>query len=179
MKADVNYLYILFAIAYVIYSIIKAGKKVSKNRPTINKQPYSNPADQQPTQLPPRQEKTTGDDFKKMLEELLGGGTEEDIPEKYPDTYQEKPQQEIILEKPQPVKVFTPPPKKEKRSVYKAQSTAAESKTSAEMPHFVSHLEATASLPVQTILEGEMSGKYEFDIRQAIIYSEILKRPQY
>lgn len=176
MKADINYLYILFAIVYVIYSIIKAGKKASKNRPTITKQPSSNPADQQPPQSP-RQEKTPGEDFKKMLEELLGGTPEEQVPEKHPDTYQEP--QKVIPEKPRPVKVFTPLPKKEKKAVYKPKFTTAESKISSETPHFISHPEIVQSSPVQIVLEEKTSDKYDFDIRQAIIYSEILKRPQY
>lgn len=176
MKADVNYLYILFAIAYVIYSIIKAGKKVSKNRPPITKQPSSGPIDQQPAKSP-HHERTSGDDFKKMLEELLGV-PDEKVPEQYPDTYQDTPQQEVIAEKPRPAKGITSVPKKAKQAVYKSKSE--ESTLSSGTAHFVSPPEVTGSTPVQSIvLEEEASHKYDFDIRQAIIYSEILKRPQY
>ena len=77
-----NYLYIIFAVVYVIYSIIKAGKKVTQNRPTIDKKPQASPTTIQPPTASPVPHPNSGDELKKMLEDLLGGGSEEEMPEK-------------------------------------------------------------------------------------------------
>ena len=62
MHAAQNYIYIIFAVAYAIYSMVKAGKKATQNRPTIDKQPEQSPTVQPPTPPPIPQQ-----DFKKMF----------------------------------------------------------------------------------------------------------------
>ena len=78
MHASTNYIYIVFAILYVIYSIIKAGKKASQQKPVPKK---TEPA---PTVRPPTSSPlpNPGDNMKKMLEGILGKKPELKIPEK-------------------------------------------------------------------------------------------------
>src|ERR1035437_10394086 len=94
MHASTNYIYIIFPVIYVIYSIIKAGKKVTQNRPTIDKQQQAQPTVQPSTATQPPQQ-----DFKKMLEDLLGGVREEKIPEP------QVPKVQPPLQKLQPAKI--------------------------------------------------------------------------
>ena len=154
MHATTNYIYIIFAVVYVIYSIIKAGKKVTKNRPTIDQQPQSSPTVQPPIEKQPPQQ-----DFKKMLEDLLGGTQEEKIPE--PQVIQPKPQPVAI--KPQPTKIVTHSEKKEKII-----PSHLHSKNPKEMPKKV--------FDEQVVVE---EAEANFNFREAVIYSEILKRPEY
>lgn len=162
-----NYIYIIFAVVYVIYSIIQAGKKANKNRPTINKesipqQPYGQPV--QPPTARPVPEHNPGDELKKMLEDLLGGGEEVAIPQRH-------------VEMPIPEPVIAPKPsanflKKEKKAAYQTKKTEAYTP-----PAFVAHPEIVMNtFPELAPVE---EGAIDFDIRQAIIYSEIMKRPQY
>ncbi|TAL60047.1 MAG: hypothetical protein EPN85_08085 [Bacteroidetes bacterium] len=164
-----NYLYIIFAVVYVIYSIVKAGKKVTQNRPTIDKKPHPSPTVQPPT-ASPLPENNSGDELKKMLEDLLGGGAEDEIPEKQIL----KPKPQVVYEKPPPVKMQPPVPRKEKLATYQTQ---AKPKVTSPAPAFVAHPEIVQKVFMERVPEEE-SG-IDFDIRQAVIYSEILKRPQY
>ncbi len=167
MKADTNYLYILFAVVYVIYSIIKAGKKVTKNRPTIDKNPQAPPASR-PTQPPSAPETNSGDELKKMLEELLGGGAEEEQHE--PEVIRPKPT--VVYEKPQPKKVPANFSHKEKKT-----SSPARPNVATPAHAFVAHPEIVKKAFVEPVQEE--TADVDFDIREAVIYSEILKRPQY
>ena len=146
---------------YVIYSIIKAGKKVTKNRPTINPQPQSSPTVQPPTEKQPPQQ-----DFTKMLEDLLGGTREEKIPE--PEVLQPKPQPIVV--KPHPTKIITHSEKKEKII-----PSHLHSKNPKED---IKHPKETAKKVFAEPVAVE-EPEFDFDIRQAVIYSEILKRPEY
>jgi hypothetical protein len=163
MQAETNYIYIIFAVVYVIYSIIKASKKVTKNRPVIDKKPSSSPTVNPPTSSP-LPENNSGDDLKKMLEDLLGGGgDEEEIPEKpvvMPKTIHAQERQHPVTTHPGTIA-------KDKHQV----------KQTVPATTFVAHPEVVekASVPV---LQEEEAG-VDFDIRQAVIYSEILKRPEY
>lgn len=164
-----NYIYIIFAVLYIIYSIIKAGKKVSKNRPTVEKQPQQTQTVQPPTAIPlPRKE----DDFKKMLEDLMGGVPEIEIPEKQII----KPKPQPVTVKPQPAKIAPHHPKKEKLTTSQSKFISAKPKTTSASIPFVSHPEIVQKTFAETV---EEESSIDFDIRQAIIYSEILKRPQY
>jgi hypothetical protein len=167
-----NYLYIIFAVVYVIYSIIKAGKKVTKNRPTIEKQPQQSYGQPAPTVRPPTAspvpEHNSGEELKKMLEDLLGGGAEEDIPEKKIVI----PQSQPVYEKPRPVKITSPIPKKEKPVPYKTSPNVA-----AAHPVFTAHPEIVQK--AFTELAPEEESTIDFDIRKAVLYSEILKRPNW
>ncbi|MBI4947173.1 MAG: hypothetical protein HY840_12330 [Bacteroidetes bacterium] len=162
MQAGTNYIYILLTVAYVIYSIIKAGKKVTQNRPTIDPQPQS------PLPVhPPVEKQAPQQDFTKMLEEILGGGApEEKIPE--PQVIQPKPQPVAI--KLQPTKIVTHSEKKEKIT-----PSHLHPKNQKEE---IKYQKATAKKVVAESVAVE-EPEFNFDIREAIVYSEILKRPNW
>lgn len=163
-----NYLYIIFAVVYVIYSIIKAGKKVTKNRPTIDPTRQPSPTINPPTSSP-IPEQSGGDELKKMLEEMLGGGDEtEEIPEK--PVLQPKPVP--VFEKPKPIEVKTRPQPKP-RPVLSEEKPS----TPAHAPAFIAHPEVVKQAFSEPLSEEEAGN--DFDVRQAVLYSEILKRPQY
>lgn len=168
MRADINYIYILLAVLYVIYSIVKASKKASQQKPaTQNQKPQPSSTVQPPTASPLPKQKPE-DDFKKMLEDLLGGAPEIEIPEK--QIPKEKPQPVFI--KPEPSKIVTHAKK------IKATPSHTPSKTKEkEKPFLAEEKAAPKKLFAEIIAEEEP--EIDFDIRQAIIYSEILKRPQY
>ena len=156
---------------YVIYSIVKAGKKVSQNRPGQNTKPVP-PVSSHPAETyspPPKKE----DDLKKILEDLLGEMPEVKIPEKQKP--QPKPSQ--VFSKPAPAKIVPKHPKKEKLVTRYAKPVTPKKSLSAESPHFVSHPEVVQKAFQENVIEEEVS--VDFDIRQAVLYSEILKRPQY
>ncbi|MFH1005602.1 MAG: hypothetical protein V1781_08975 [Bacteroidota bacterium] len=142
MKADTNYIYIIFVMVYIIYSIIKARKKIVKNRPIIDKnpqhtttQPHTNPHSPQPT---------VGDEFKKMMEQMLGEVPEVQVPEK--QIQQPKHHQAKVTHTPLKEKLFTHKIKTETQ---------------------------------QNSVLQEQEPVIDFDIRQAIISYEILKKPSY
>lgn len=154
-----NYLYIIFAVVYVIYNIIKAGKKVTQNRPTIGKKTQSSPTVKPPVSTVP--EPAGGDDFKKILEELLGAG-EEEIPEK--PVLQPQPQATV-----KPAANFL---KKDRMAGPPAKYNEPQPANT-----FIAHPEIVQKVFSEQPQEEEAG--IDFDIRQAVIYSEILKRPQY
>lgn len=170
MHAATNYIYIIIAVLYIIYSIIKAAKKAAQQKPVQKK---SEPA---PVVKPPASSPlpNPGDDMKKMLEEILGKTPEVKIPDKHPDTYREP--------KPHPIPVRTKPAKISHQAIKKEKAAVshmpAKSVPKTE-PHTFLPSEHISSKPVfqEPVLEEEVS--LDFDLRQAIIYSEILKRPQY
>ena len=172
MHAAQNYIYIVFAVLYVIYSIIKAGKKAVKNKPNVSPSPVSEKRDEfkpvQPPVASPLPRQNQGDDMKKMLEELLGKNPEIKIPEKQVAN----PKHEPVKIKPQPAKIVT--------HVKNIRATLSHvpSKTKEDAKSFLSGEKQTAKkVFVETSVEEDRD--IDFDIRQAIIYSEILKRPQY
>ena len=173
MHAAQNYIYIVFAILYIIYSIIKAGKKVAQNKPTVS--PSSAPQKKEefkPIQPPvsaPFPQQDPASDMKKMLEDLLGGGNKE----------MEIPKQETPQPKPQHIKSrpsgnIAPSHKKEKMTL---SHMPAKSSQKAKATPFLTAHPAAKQAAVEPIVEEEAT--VDFDIREAIIYSEILKRPQY
>ena len=154
-----SYVYIIFAVIYVIYNVIKAGKKAAGN--PIGKQPQPSPTVQPPVArtLP---EDIKGVDLKKMLEELLG------VPQ------EKMPEKQIV--KPAPVipavKKNQQIPKKETKPVYEPMHK--------DPVHSVlsqAHPKVVKKVVPEVVPEAE--AEVEFDIRQAIVYSEILKRPEY
>ncbi len=165
-----SYVYIIFAVIYVIYSIIKAGKKVSQNRPQQTSKPVpsaaSRPAD---TYAPPKKE----DDLKKMLEDLLG-----EVPEiKIPERQKPQPKPQPVFSKPAPAKIAPHHPKKEKLTSQPAKPLATAKKAAPVTPHFVSHPEIVQK--AFTEISVEETSPIDFDIREAVIYSEIMKRPNW
>jgi hypothetical protein len=181
MQASTNYIYILFAVAYAIYSVIKAGKKVTANRPTTTSS-NPTPATEQsrdefnpvkPPTATPIPNPSFGDDLKKVLEGLMGENKEVNQPE----LLAPKPKQQIATEKPkhrQPEsrfhsaenqKINTHLLEKEKLKSVQTEQVTVKSK-----PVFRN-----------AIVEPGVDEQKEvnFDLRQAIIYSEILKRPEY
>ena len=175
MHAAQNYIYIVFAVIYIIYSIIKAGKKATKNRPTTAPDPSSQKQDEFKPVQPPTASPLPdlGVDMKKMLEDLLGGGSEEKIPEHQAP----RPQPQPLSERPQPVKISTHSPPKEKLITAHTKSFSAKPKITSDKAPFIKYSEISQKVFAEPIIEEE-SG-VDFDIREAIIYSEILKRPQY
>ena len=116
----------------------------------------------QPPVERPVSENSGGEDLKKMLEDLMG------IPQ------EEIPKKEAV--KPVPVvhadKRAAHVPKKEKQVVYEAMH-----KEPVHSTVFPIHPKVALQVAVEAAPEEE--AVIDFDIRQAIIYSEILKRPQY
>lgn len=158
-----DYIYILLAVVYILYSIIRGAKKVSKNRPTVSeKKPVPQPAPQRKPVTEP------GEDFKKILEEFLGTPSadtlttaEKNIPKPVPQPAKILPR---IREKAKP-KTVQPSPFLD--------TDIKKTKKSAETHHHIT--QKIFSEPVV----AEETPSVDFDIRQAIIFSEILKRPQY
>lgn len=153
-KSAQDFIYILFAIVYIIYSVIKAGKKVAKNRPTVDTKPkpVSPPASPQPQ---------PNEDFKKVMEEMFGK-----LPEpKVSQPQVQKPKPQISSAKPQPVKIKTHVPVKESRVL--GTKTV---KPLSPQPH------PSLIKTETTEVEEEV---VDFDFRKAIIFSEILKRPNW
>lgn len=159
----------------MIYSVFKAGKKVVKNRPTIEGQSLPKEStEQSPTTVqPPTASPLPQQDFKKMLEDLLGGAPEEKNPE--PKAFQ--PKQQPIALKPlrkesvgQPTKIVTQSAKKEK--IVLPHATAKNHKEEIKLTK-----EKTAKISTEPVVMEETG--FNFDIREAIIYSEIMKRPEY
>ena len=162
MHAGTNYIYIVFAILYVIYSIVKAVKKNSQQKP-VTKKPEPSQTVRPPTSSPLP---NPGDDMKKMLEEILGKTPEVKIPAK-PIV-----RPEPVKIKQQPAKIITHAQK------IKASPSHIPHRTKEEVKPFLSgEKEIAKKVFVETEVEEERD--LDFDIRQAIIYSEILKRPQY
>jgi len=170
MHAETNYIYIVFAVLYIIYSIVKAVRKNAQQKPAPTKSQPS-PTVQPPTASPLPKQKPE-DDFKKMLEDLMGGNPEVKIP----DTQIPKVKPQPVFIKPQPAKIATHHPRKEKLTTSHAKFISAKPKTTSASTPFVSHPEIVQ----KTFAEpDEEEATIDFDIRHAIIYSEILKRPQY
>ena len=166
MHAAQNYIYIVFAVLYIIYSIIKATKKASQQKSvTQNQKPQSSPTVQPPTVSPTP---NPGDEMKKMLEDFLGGNPEVKIPEKQIPKLKPQP----ISIKPLPAKIITHAKKE------KAIASHIPSKTQKPEKPF---LTGDQYVSKKKFIESEVEEEpvIDFDIRQAIIYSEILKRPQY
>lgn len=170
MQAETNYIYIVFAVLYVIYSIVKAVKKNAEQKQVVKK-PEQKSTVQPPTASPVSK---PGDDFKKMLEDLLGGTQEVEVPEKQIQI----PKPQPVTVRPRPAKIAPHHPKKEKlASQYAKPLTPKKSVPAESTPVFKQHPEIVQKVFADTAVEAEQG--VDFDIRQAIIYSEILKRPQY
>ena len=153
-------------MVYVIYSIIKAGKKVVKNRPVID------PQQSQPTVQPPTGSPLPQQDFKKMLEDLLGGTREEKIPEP------QIPKAQVPIQKLQPVKIaLHNTPKKETITASQVKPFSAKLHKPSEKITRSQHIETTKKVFSEPVVVEE--SVMDFDIREAVIYSEILKRPEY
>ena len=194
MQAGTNYIYIVFAVLYVIYSIIKAGKKTARQKPATQKRepdPTVHPrlpskeimdGGQDPTASPLPQS-NPGDDLKKMLEELLGGVPEIKTTEKQPDPDREqKPEPAKI--KPQPAKIVTHAQKiKAAPSHIPSPKGKASPKTKEEEKTFLSgEKKISKKVFTQAAVGAEQDSDADpedFDIRRAVIYSEILKRPEW
>lgn len=167
-----NYIYIVFAVIYVIYSIIKASKKAQQKPSAQNQKPNPSSTVQPPADSPLPKQKPE-DDFKKMLEDLMG-----EVPEiKIPNKQIPKPKPQPVSAKPPPAKIAPHHPKKEKLTAAAAKFISAKPKTASDSIPFVSHPEILQKGLTAEVVEEE-SGE-DFDIRQAVIYSEILKRPNW
>ncbi|MEK6614721.1 MAG: hypothetical protein AABZ32_01215 [Bacteroidota bacterium] len=173
MQASTNYIYIIFAVLYVIYSVIKASKKAQQKSTTQNQKPQPSSTVQPPTASPLPKQKPE-DDFKKMLEDLLGGAPEIKIPERQIP----KVESQTIPIKPHPVKISTHSPQKEKVITAPTKPFSIKPKITSEKVPFIKHSESAPKVFAEPMHEEE-SGVDNFDIREAIIYSEILKRPNW
>ena len=189
MHAAQNYIYIIFAVAYAIYSMVKAGKKVTQNRPTLSlpdRQAGPNPspsgegssASQKredsyaPTVQPPTATPLPQQDYKKMLEDLFG------VPKaNAPVSQQPVAKERTDDPKRQPVKISLNTPQKEKTETAREKLMAAHSKSASEKLSHVKQPKAIKKVFAEATVEEETIA--DFDIRQAVIYSEILKRPEY
>ena len=166
MHASTNYLYILAVIGYFIYTFIKAGKKAAKDRSTLDNLPKQSPTVQPPTASPKPDMQS---EMKKMLEDLLGVPTSEPAP-----VLEER---KIESVKPQPAKIITHTPQKEKIDTAKEKLLASHAKANADILSHAKQPKAAKKVLAETVEAEEPA--VDFDIRQAIIFSEILKRPEY
>ena len=165
MQASTNYIYILFAIAYVIYSIIKASKKTTQQKPVTKKPEHSTTV--QPPVVSPIPQKQPGEDLKKMLEDLLGVPSETPpLPQPAAD-HNKKP--EPVKIKPQPAKIPAQKQKEKSAHLHVPSQTKETPK-----PFLAGEKKMPKKILEEVVLEEEP--EKDFDIRQAIIYSEILKR---
>lgn len=165
MSGDTDYIYIILAIAYVIYSIIQAGKKVSKNRPTVTKK--SEPTTvHQPKPQPPKEEDT----FKKIFEELFGEIPKVEVPEEQATPSKHQP----VEEKPAPAKIMQKQHINQKLGSKEKKEPFIKEKPQEEFTHRPELIQmAFANTHQEETIETD------FDIRQAVIHSEILKRPNW
>ncbi|HEY4798998.1 MAG TPA: hypothetical protein VII99_07985 [Bacteroidia bacterium] len=185
MQASANYIYIVFAVVYIIYSIIKAGKNVTKNRPTVNPPSDEESTTKRKEEYKPVQPPVSspvpnpGDELKKMLQEVLGKVPEVPVPPvsgKSPEKSVLKPKLQPVVAKPQPTAHKLHSNKKEKTASMqwkvKEKEKLKESASSNLQPK-----PSTLKVSAEPVVEQEAG--IDFDIRQAIIFSEILKRPNY
>jgi len=177
MHASQNYIYIILTVVYVIYSIIKAGKKVTQNRPKVDQQPLTKESSGQPspTVQPQTETPLPQQDFKKMLEDLLGGAPEEKIPEP------QVPKVQAPIQKTKLVKTSLQNTHKKEivTDTHSKLFTAKSHHTSDKNTHSQLYESAKKTFEEPAVLEESPDNRDDFDIRQAIIYSEILKRPEY
>lgn len=168
MHADTDYIYIILALAYIIYSIIRAGEKISKNRPTVTRKTEPSTVQQPQSQSPKEKEEDT---FKKVFEELFG-----EIPEvKNPEEPAAPPMPEPVEVKSAPAKIIPKhPPKRQLISKEKKEPFLKVEKSEEGFTH---HPELVQMAFAET--QQEETVETDFDIRQAVIYSEILKRPNW
>lgn len=167
--ADTNYIYIILAVLYVIYSIVQAGKKASKGKPPVtNRQP---PPVQQHETAKPKEEKD--DEFKKVLEELFGEIPKVEVPQKQEPAPKPRP----VESKPAPAKIIPKRPKKETL----VSKTQPEKANEAVKPQgqFIQHPEVVQMAFAKELVEEEEVPAIDFDMRQAVIHSEILQRPNW
>lgn len=164
-----NYIYIVLAIFYIIYSIVKAAKK-NQNKPAAPASPSQKKDEFKPVTPPaasPLPKQNPGDDLKKMLEEVLGKTSPIKIP-------QLKPQSLPV--KKQPAKSSPLQFKKEKAVISRMPAKSTPKKE----PHtFLPSEHIVPFQKTELAAAAEEEPVIDFDLRQAIIYSEILKRPQY
>jgi hypothetical protein len=184
MHAEQNYIYIVFAVLYIIYSIVQAARKGKKQKQAAA--PPNKTGQRAQTVRPPASEPAphSGDDIKRMLEDLLGGSPEVPVPEKQAanprpvQASKEFPSGRGLSGQPaaamrEPAKLASAHSRREKRVTPAPIPFIKE-----ESPHFISHPEIVQQVfaPVEV---KEEEAAVDFDIRQAVLYSEILKRPQY
>ena len=180
MQASTNYIYILFAVAYAVYSIIKASKKITANRPTSSGNPTSETGQSKDELRPVRPPTATsvpqyspGEELKKMLEDLMGGTKEKKVPE----VQAPKSKQQIPSGKPKYGQTRSHHHSTEYPKIT-SQSLEKEKPKSVPEEHLPDK-SAKVSKKVFTVPVVEEKLESDFDIQQAIIYSEILKRPEY
>ena len=188
MQAAQNYIYIVFVVLYMIYSVIKVGKKAAKQKPVVkdnNPRPGSSSQPQSAqTNIPPQKKEG---DFKTILEDMFGGmpNVGKDVPtpvqsssKKIPEKQITKSRSQSIFSKPNPIKKTTnASQRKEKTSSVKTEILPTKPRPGSEPAFFI--LPAANTPPVLSEREVVEETDFEFDFRQAVIYSEILKRPNW
>lgn len=159
-----EYIYIILAAVYIIYSIIKAAGKVSKNKPRTSKpQTASRPVQQTQQQPKPK----PGDVFKKILDEMLGEIPQVTVPEKQKPKTKAPPQQYIRKER---AKIIS----SQQETFQELQTKQKAHKISTPVAKQRHHIEISEPIAVP-----EEEPSVEFSVRDAVVYSEILKRPNW
>lgn len=161
-----NYLYILFAIGYMIYSFVKAGQKHRQNKPGSAPPPTaSKPADD------PIEE------WKKILQDARKESQAKPAaqpppkPSPAPVVQQKKKRVSLIREKRKAAAVR---PSKTPSHVLVAEELVAEK---LEAPEFHSHPELMKAFEESRSTNED--NNFEFDMKKAVIYSEILNRKEW
>jgi hypothetical protein len=190
MHAAQNYIYILFAVLYIIYSIVKAAKKNAKNPPVSSSNPQTQKKeDYMPVQPPVSSPAPDpGEDIRKMLEQVLGRNQESKAAEKKTvaskqHTGQLKTPPKLVRQ--QWASKETPTSRDdEKKSFQKDKKEKAAAHHLPERSHktekpFLAGEQITHKKKETEMAFAEEESSVDFDFRRAVIYSEILKRPQY
>ena len=189
MQAAQNYIYIVFVVLYMIYSVIKAGEKAAKQKPVVkdnNPQPVSSSQPQSAqTNIPPQKKEG---DFKTILEDMFGGmpNVDADVTKPVQSPSKKVPEKQIPRSKPQsifskhnPIKKPAPASfqQKEKTSSVKTPQLPLKQKTPSQSTFSITSFADTRNIISEQDVVEEID--FEFDFRQAVIYSEILKRPNW
>ena len=154
------------SLIYIVMIIIGFVVSFFNNK---NKKQKQAPAEAEPGEEPKTSPKR---EFKNILEEILGGVTEEEDPVTIP------PQPKREARKPAPAPVPTPAPAKSRPEFLETKSDLTN-----EWKHQHPKRKVARQMADSPITKNEIGKspkpKVKVDLRKAIIYSEILKRPEY
>lgn len=174
MHAEQNYIYILFVILYLVYGFIKARKKTEKDKPVVNKdtnpQPVSTINKKEQKRVPSKQK-----DFTTVLEEVIGKFIP--IPE---DNHDKSVPGDLLKEdeKPEHPLIATSLKQAKEKVKFKINKKIVyRERESEESEHLGFQESENQNILSDTIVQQGVDDA--FDIRNAIISSTIIQRPEW
>lgn len=163
-------IYVLIAVAWLIYNIVKAVRKASEEQK--KKKPQASPAT---TAKPvPRQQ----DDVKRTLEELMRANRKQAEQARQQEVQRQLQQQKEIPAKPlyQSQEVLVNEAEHDSESKYNNRTSLYESQE--YISEEIAHYDNTETVAQEiAAYQQEEETQIDFDLRKALIYSEILRRP--